>query len=75
MTKLAQHWTSVEAQLGFRHFRVVVQGGSGPERWVELAALLDSTQRLRVLVQVLKDPDHWLRGLQPVVEELDSDES
>jgi len=75
MTKLAQHWTSVEAQLGFRHFRVVAQGGSGPERWVELAALLDSTQRLRVLVPVLKDPDHWLRGLQPVVEELDSDES
>ena len=75
MTKLAQHWTSVEAQLGFRHFRVVAQGGSGRERWVELAALLDSTQRLRVLVQVLKDRDHWLRGLQPVVEELDSDES
>ena len=75
MTKLAQHWTSVEAQLGFRHFRVVAQGGSGSERWVELAALLDSTKRLRVLVQVLKDLDHWLRGLQPVVEERDSDES
>ena len=49
MTKLAQHWTSSEPQQGFRHFRVVGQGGRGAERWVEVVAVLDATQRLRVV--------------------------
>ncbi len=75
MTKLAQHWTSVEAQLGFRHFRVVAQGGSGPERWVELAALLDSTQRLRASGQLVMEPGHRLRWREPGRDELDTDES
>ena len=44
MTKLAQHWTSVEAQLGFR--TVLSRKRSGPERWVELAACW-IPQRLR----------------------------
>ena len=70
MTKLAQHWTSVEAQLGFRHFRVVGQGGRSPERWVELVAVLDATQRLRLPLRDLRDPALWSSGLQPVVEDM-----
>ena len=67
--KLAQHWTSSEAQLGFRHFRVVGQGGRGPERWVELASVLDPAQRLRLPLEDLRDPLLWRSGLQPVVED------
>ena len=73
MTKLAQHWTSAESQLGFRHFRVAGQGGRGPERWVELVAVLDATQRLRLPLRDLRDPALWSRGLQPVVENLPSE--
>ena len=69
MMKLAQHWTSSEAQLGFRHFRVVGQGGRGPERWVELASVLDPAQRLRLPLEDLRDPLLWRSGLQPVVED------
>ena len=70
MTKLAQHWTSSEPQQGFRHFRVVGQGGRGAERWVELVAVLDATQRLRLLLRDLRDPALWSSGLQLVVEDL-----
>ena len=72
MTKLAQHWTSSEPQQGFRHFRVVGQGGRGAERWVELVAVLDATQRLRLPLRGLRDPVLWSSGLQPVVEDLPS---
>ena len=67
--KLAQHWTSSEMQLGFRHFRVVGQGGRGPERWVDLASVLDPAQRLRLPLRDLRDPLLWRSGLQPVVED------
>ena len=70
MTKFAQHWTSSELQQGFRHFRVVAQGGRGAERWVELVAVLDSTQRLRLPLRDLRDPALWSSGLQLVVEDL-----
>ena len=73
MTKLAQHWTSSEPQQGFRHFRVVGQGGRGAERWVELVAVLEATQRLRLRLRDLCDPALWSSGLQPVVEDLPSD--
>ena len=73
MTKLAQHWTSSEPQQGFRHFRVVGQGGLGAERWVELVAVLDATQRLRLRLRDLRDPALWSSGLQPVVEDLPSE--
>jgi len=73
MMKLAQHWTSAEAQLGFRHFRVVGQGGRGTERWVELASVLDPAQRLRLPLADLRDPLLWRSGLQPVVEDVLSD--
>ena len=70
MSKLAQHWTSSEPQQGFRHFRVVGQGGRGAERWVELVAVLDATERLRLPLWDLRDPALWSSGLQPVVEDL-----
>ena len=70
MTKLAQHWTSSEPRLGFRHFRVVGEGGRGRDRWVELVALLDSTKRLRLSYRDLRDPASWSSGLLPVVEEM-----
>ena len=73
MTKLAQHWTSSEPQQGFRHFRVVGQGGRAAERWVELVAVLDATQRLRLPLRDLSDPDLWSSGLQPVVVDLPSE--
>ena len=73
MTKLAQHWTSSEPQQGFRHFRVVGQGGRGAERWVEFVAVLDASQRLRLPLRDLRDPALWSSGLQPVVEDLPSD--
>ena len=73
MTKLAQHWTSSKPQQGFRHFHVVGQGGRGAERWVELVAVLDATQRLRLPLRDLRDSAQWSSGLQPVVEDLPSE--
>ena len=70
MTKLAQHWTSSESKLGFRHFRVIGQGGRGRERWVELVAVLDPTKRLRLPLGDLRHPAQWRSGLQPVVEDV-----
>ena len=75
MTKLAQHWTSSEPQQGFRHFRVVGQGGRGAERWVELVAVLDATQRLQLPLRDLRDPALWSSGLQRVVEDLLSEQA
>ena len=73
MTKLAQHWTSSVPQRGFRHFRVVGQGGRGAERWVELVAVLDATQRLRLPLRDLRNPALWASGLQAVVEDIPSE--
>ena len=73
MTKLAQHWTSSEPQQGFRHFHVLRQGGRGAERWVEVVAVLDATQRLRLPLRDLRDPALWSSGLQQVVEDLPSE--
>ncbi len=70
MTKLAHHWTSSEPRLGFRHFRVVGEGGRGKDRWVELVALLDPTKRFRLPCRDLGDPASWSSGLLPVVEEI-----
>ena len=39
--KVAQAWTSVNSQDGYRHFQVMLQGGKGDERWVELEAVLN----------------------------------
>ena len=44
----AQAWTSQSPVAGYRHFRLVLQGGKGRERWVELEAVLDAHTRQRV---------------------------
>ncbi|MGB1622846.1 MAG: TIGR02450 family Trp-rich protein [Synechococcus sp.] len=64
----AKAWTSEQPVNGYRHFERVMTGGRGPKRWVELAAVLDSTVRLRVLWSELKDRSHWLSGWQPIVD-------
>jgi len=75
MTKLAQNWTSSESQLGFRHFRVIGQGGRGRGRWVELVAVLDPATRLRIPLCDLRHPARWRSGFQPVVEDVLSEPS
>ena len=40
--KPAKAWTSRQPVAGYRHFRLVLQGGKGSQRWVELAAVLDA---------------------------------
>ena len=62
--KIAQAWTSVNPQQGFRHFQVMLQGGKGQERWVELEAVLDSNVRLRVNWNELKNQELWTSGWQ-----------
>ena len=62
--KVAQAWTSVNPQDGYRHFQVMLQGGKGQERWVELEAVLDSNVRLRVNWNELKNQELWTSGLQ-----------
>jgi tryptophan-rich hypothetical protein len=62
--KVAQAWTSVNPQDGYRHFQVMLQGGKGQERWVELEAVLDSNVRLRVNWNELKNQELWTSGWQ-----------
>ena len=38
----ARAWTSQRPVAGYRHFELIMQGGRGPQRWVELAAVLGS---------------------------------
>ena len=60
--KIAQAWTSVNPQQGFRHFQVMLQGGKGEERWVELEAVLDSKVRRRIAWSELKNRKYWASG-------------
>ena len=62
--KVVQAWTSVNPQDGYRHFQVMLQGGKGQERWVELEAVLDSNVRLRVNRNELKNQELWTSGWQ-----------
>ena len=62
--KVAQAWTSVNPQDGYRHFQVMLQGGKGQERWVELEAVLDSNVRIRVNWNELKNQELWTSGWQ-----------
>ena len=62
--KVAQAWTSVNPQDGYRHFQVMLQGGKGQERWVELEAVLDSNVRLRVNWNEIKNQELWTSGWQ-----------
>ena len=45
----ARAWTSQDPVGGYRHFQLVLQGGRGDQRWVELAAVLAPGYRERVL--------------------------
>ena len=62
----ARAWTSQSPVSGFRHFELITQGGHGPQRWVELAAVLASSHRERVLWNELKDPTRWNSGWQSI---------
>ena len=71
----AQAWTSQSPVAGYRHFRLVLQGGKGRERWVELEAVLDAHTRQRVAWRELCDPTLWSSGWQQIpVEEPDDDQ-
>ncbi|QNJ13596.1 tryptophan-rich conserved hypothetical protein CHP02450 [Synechococcus sp. A18-46.1] len=45
----ARAWTRQHPVGGYRHFQLVLQGGRGDQRWVELAAVLAPGFRERVL--------------------------
>ena len=62
----ARAWTSQSPVSGYRHFELVTQGGRGPQRWVEMAAVLDPSHRERVLWNELKDPTRWSSGWQSI---------
>ena len=61
---VAKSWTSVTPQKGFRHFRLILQGGQGQSRWVELEAVLDSSVRLCIHWNELKNQELWTSGWQ-----------
>ena len=60
--RVAQAWTSILPQEGYRHFRVMLKGGKGQERWVELEAVLDSNVRRRVAWKELQNKTVWMSG-------------
>ena len=64
----ARAWTSQSPVSGYRHFELITQGGRGPQRWVELAAVLAPSHRERVLWSELKDPTLWSSGWQSIPE-------
>ena len=65
----ARAWTSQTPVAGYRHFELIMQGGSGDQRWVELAAVLKPSHRERVLWSELKDPNRWSSGWQSIPED------
>ncbi|QNJ19607.1 tryptophan-rich conserved hypothetical protein CHP02450 [Synechococcus sp. A18-25c] len=62
--KPAKAWTSAAPRSGRRHFRLVLQGGRGPQRWVELVSVLSPEVRLRLLWSELRDTKLWQSGWQ-----------
>ena len=64
----ARAWTSQHPVGGYRHFQLVLQGGRGDQRWVELAAVRAPGFRERVLWSDLKDPHRWVSGWQSIPE-------
>jgi len=70
----ARAWTSQRPVAGYRHFELITQGGRGPLRWVELAAVLAPAHRERGLWRELKDPTRGSRG-RLVITESGSDPS
>ena len=61
---LPSAWTSQQPVAGYRHFELVMQGGQGPARWVDLAPVLAPSHRERVLWTELKDRTRWVSGWQ-----------
>lgn len=59
-------WTSRHPREGRRHFRVVMQGGRGSGRWVELVSVLTPEVRLRERVRDLQDRRQWQSGWQTI---------
>ena len=48
----ARAWTSQRPVAGYRHFELIMQGGRGPLRWVELAT--HAQRILRRTVRVVR---------------------
>ena len=61
---LPKAWTSQMPVAGYRHFQLVMQGGRGAARWVELAPVLAPSQRERVPWTDLMDRRRWASGWQ-----------
>lgn len=64
----AQAWTRQQPLGRYRHFQLVMQGGSGVDRWVELRAVLAPSCRERVLWSELRDRHRWVSGWQQIPE-------
>ncbi|MBL6738834.1 MAG: TIGR02450 family Trp-rich protein [Planctomycetaceae bacterium TMED241] len=64
--KPALAWTSRHPREGRRHFRLVLQGGRGSGRWVELVSVLTPEVRLRQSFQELQDRTQWQSGWQTI---------
>ena len=64
--KAAKAWTSRIPREGKRHFRLVLQGGRGAERWVELCSVLTPEVRLRLSWRELRDRSLWDSGWQSI---------
>ena len=64
----ARAWTSQDPVGGYRHFQLVLKGGRGDQRWVELAAVLKPAYRERVRWHDLKDRSRWISGWQSIPE-------
>ena len=64
----ARAWTSQDPVGGYRHFQLVLQGGRGDQRWVELEAVLEPGYRERVRWRDLKDRSRWISGWQSIPE-------
>ena len=65
----AKAWTSQQSVGGYRHFALIQQGGRGDQRWVERAALLAPSKRMRVSWLELKDRNRWSSGWQQIAED------
>ena len=64
----ANAWTSRRPVDGYRHFQLVMQGGRGAERWVELTPVLAPGRRRRVAWTELNNASLWESGWQQIPE-------
>ena len=63
----AQAWTRQDPVARYRHFQLVLQGGRGANRWVELAAVLNPRHRERVALTELRNRSLWRSGWHQIV--------